>query len=89
MKSTAGRPRALTDEQVASVLEWNRTRKSLVQLARELGVCTTTIENAIRCDGQYKQPSAELRPEAVRARRARFKALDAGGWLTSEYRAES
>lgn len=87
--STVGRPRALTDEQVASILEWNRTRKSLAQFARELRVSTTTIENAIRCDGKYKQPSPELRPAAVRARRARFKALDAGGWLTSVYRRDS
>ena len=75
MNSTVGRPRALTGAEVATVLEWHRNRKSRKQLARELGVSTSTIENAIRCQGHYKQASPELRPSANLTRRRRFEWL--------------
>lgn len=35
LASTIGRPRALTDAQVADVLAWHRSHKSLTQVARE------------------------------------------------------
>jgi IS30 family transposase len=73
MNSTIGRPRALTDAQVAEVMAWHRTRKTLAQVAREYGVCEETISNLIRRDGLYKQPSPELRAAAVEARRELIK----------------
>lgn len=75
MNSTLGRPRALSDSQVAAILEWHKNRKSMRQLARELRVSPHTIQNAIRCQGQYKQASPELRPVALRLRRQRFEQL--------------
>jgi hypothetical protein len=62
-----GRPRRLTDEQVAWLLReyaayraWRALRatvKSQRQLAGELGVAQATVSLAIRCGGQYKQAS--------------------------------
>ena len=69
--SSVGRPRRLTDSQVAWVLtEYSRyltwraqrtTVKSQRQLAKELGVSQGTINLAIRSRGHYKQLSPELR----------------------------
>ena len=69
--STSGRPRRLTDQQVAWVLaEYSRylawraqrtTVRSQRQLAKELGVSQGTVAFAIRWRGQYKQLSPELR----------------------------
>ena len=71
--STVGRPRRLTDQQVAWVLaeysrylEWRALRttvRSQRQLAKELGVSQGTVGLAIRWRGQYKQRSPELRSE--------------------------
>jgi len=68
---TSGRPRRLTDQQVAWVLaEYSRylvwraqrtTVRSQRQLAKELGVSQGTVSLAIRWRGQYKQISPELR----------------------------
>ena len=63
MGSTVGRPRKLTDAQVAEILEWHRSRKTLWQVAREYGVSPTTIQNVIDANGHYKQPSPECRAE--------------------------
>ena len=79
MNSTLGRPRALTDAQVAAILEWHKNRKSMKQLARELHVSTTTIQSAIRCRGEYKQASPELRREVLAIRRQRVEELEAAG----------
>lgn len=81
MRSTVGQPRRLTDAQVAEILAWHRSRKTLTQVAREYGVSTATISNVIQRQGQYKQPSPELRPVAVRRRRTRLKELHTEGWL--------
>jgi IS30 family transposase len=81
MKSTVGQPRRLTDAQVAEILAWHRSRKTLKQIAREYRVSTATVSNVIHRNGQYKQPSPELRPIAVRRRRTRIKELHANGWL--------
>jgi len=71
MKSTIGRPRALTDEQVAIILAWHEqyvawkalraALKTQRQLARELGVSPSTIAHVIACRGQFKQVSPERR----------------------------
>ena len=77
--STSGRPRRLTDQQVAWVLaEYSRylawraqrtTVRSQRQLARELGVSQGTVSLAIRWRGQYKQISPELRSKRRPAER--------------------
>jgi transposase len=71
MKSTIGRPRVLTDEQVRAVLDWHRevmawrasggalkTRKAL---ALEFGVSPSTITRVIARRGEYKQRSPDER----------------------------
>ena len=79
MKSTIGRPRALTDHQVGIILAWHtrflawkalrKTLKSQRRLAQEFGVSQGTISRAVRFNGQYKQPSPEERPAQVGPRR--------------------
>jgi hypothetical protein len=78
-RSTVGRPRRLTDRQVALILDeyarylaWLALRtsvKSQRQLARELGVSQSTISLVIRSRGQYKQGSPDLRSELPARRR--------------------
>jgi lambda repressor-like predicted transcriptional regulator len=77
MNSTVGRPRAVTDAQVAAVLEWHRARKSLKQVARENNLSPSTVRNIIQRNGQYKQPSPELRAIALARRRRRLGDLEA------------
>lgn len=64
MFSTLGR-RVLTDAQVQRILQWQRDRKTLVQVARENGVSPGTIYRVIDSGGQYKRvlplTHAELR----------------------------
>ena len=79
MKSTIGRPRALTDRQVRIILAWHvryrlwrefrTTLKTQRQLAQELGVSQATISHVIRIAGQYKQVSPELRDAQIKGRR--------------------
>ena len=67
MNSTIGRPRRLTDKQVALILAWNKqilalkamraSIKTQKQLAREMGVAPATIARVIACQGQYKKAS--------------------------------
>lgn len=83
MKSTVGRPRALTDEMVARVLAWHeawceaRVRlKTVDEIALELHVSVKTVRRAIERRGQYKQPSPEQRDSAVTARRQLLKHLE-------------
>lgn len=73
MNSTTGRPRALTDAQVAEILAWHTSRKTIRDVANDYGVTRTTIANLIRRRGQYKQASRERLP-ALRAERARRRA---------------
>jgi transposase len=59
MKSTIGRPRALTQDQVDLILAWYDTVRQLTtrrQLAKELGVAPSTVYNVIRRRGEFKQP---------------------------------
>jgi DNA-binding phage protein len=55
MFSTNGRTRALTDTQVRRILQWQRDRKTLGQVARENGVSCGTIYTVIRSGGHYKR----------------------------------
>lgn len=78
-KNTIGRPRALTDRQVetllaehARFLAWRAIRKTVKsqrQLAREFGVSQGTISLAIRSKGRYKQVSPERRVDKTNRRR--------------------
>ena len=81
MKSTVGRPRRLSDADVARILAWHEARcawlaagaslKSRRELAAGLGVSPSTISHVIACRGCYKQPSPELRDrEQARRRQA-------------------
>jgi hypothetical protein len=79
MKSTIGRPRALTDRQVKIILAWHvrylvwralrKTLKTQRQLARELGVSQGTISHVIRVGGNYKQVAPECRAVEIQWRR--------------------
>lgn len=81
MKSIKGRPRMVTDAQVEAILEWHRSRKTLRQVAAELGLSPKLVQYVIARGGEYKQVSPELREETRKAWRDRYKALAAGGWL--------
>ena len=76
MKSTIGRPRRLTDEQVASILVWHEqilalkalraSIKTQRQLAEALGVAPSTVAHVVACRGQFKQASPSERESAHR-----------------------
>ncbi len=84
MKSTIGRPRVLTDEQVARIIKWHdailkwKARRSklitLRQLAKELGVTHGAVTSVIRQRGQHKQPSPEHRKAEIENRSEQIKA---------------
>jgi transposase-like protein len=62
----------VTDAVIAEILDWHRHHESCVQLARRLGVSTSTVRNVIRSGGQhYKTPSPEHRGSVLPARRHR------------------
>ena len=61
MFSTIGRRRALTDAQVDRILEWQRNRKTVAQVARENGVSSGTIYRVIRETERYKRSSPPKR----------------------------
>jgi hypothetical protein len=91
LKSTIGRPRALTDRQIRRILAaydrflaWRalrRTVKSQRQLAAEFGVAPATIGLAIRLRGDYKQAPPEERVAEMKRRRRLFARLGARGVL--------
>jgi predicted transcriptional regulator len=78
MRSTIGRPRALTEPQVKTILAWHiryllwkalrATLKSQRELARELGVSQATVSHVIRIRGEYKQIPPEERARAQQKR---------------------
>lgn len=70
MFSTHGRCRALTDAQVREILEWQRNRKTLGQVARENGVSRGTVQGLIRAGGLYKRPPPILVREVAVGNRA-------------------
>jgi transposase len=91
MKSTIGRPRLLTDDQVAIILAWHEEveawramgagLKSRRQLASELGVSLSTISSVIARRGQYKQSSPDARNGELDGRHQRFARLRTRGFL--------
>jgi hypothetical protein len=81
MKSIFGRPRRVTDSQVAAIMDWYNSRKSLRQVAAEVGIPLTLAYDVIARRGQYKQPSPERRQTNLSERRHRMKTLRTRGWL--------
>ena len=89
MKSTIGRPRSLSDEQIATILAWHEqyltwkalrgALKTQRQLASDLGVSTATISRVIACRGQFKQPPPERRGSELLGRRRRLARLRSRG----------
>ena len=87
LSSTMGRPRALTNRQIRSILAaydrflaWKALRrlvKSQRQLAEEFGVSLSTVGLAIRSRGHYKQASPERRAAEMRRRERLFARLRA------------
>jgi transposase-like protein len=75
MNSTVGRPRALTDTQIAEILRWHASRQTVADVARHYGVSSNTIAAVIRRGGVYKQASPEQRQTALAAYRRRREAL--------------
>lgn len=56
--STTGRPRRLTDSQIAEILEWHQSRITNSEMAERYGIARGTLENIIRTSGRhYKQAS--------------------------------
>lgn len=81
-RSVTGRPRALTDAQIADVLVWHGTRLTLKQKAAQLDISPTTLQNVIRSRGEhYKQASPEQRASTLSAARARRAELRAVGLM--------
>ena len=78
--STTGRPRRLTDAQIAEILAWYLSRLTNRQMAARYGIARGTLENIIRTHGEhYKQASPEHRNASLNAhrnRRARLYAKD-------------
>ena len=80
-----GRPRRLSDADVARILDWHEARrawwaagaslKSRRALAAELGVSPSTISHVIACQGCYKQPSPECRDQEEARRRRVLQTL--------------
>jgi transposase len=70
-RSTIGRPRKLTDDQVAAILAWYEAHQALMilrrylrpvqQLARDLGIAPATVYNVVSRQGVYKKrgPTAQ------------------------------
>lgn len=91
MKSTVGRPRRVTDEDIARILAWHaeilawramgaglKTRRALAQ---ELGISPSTVAYVISRRGHYKQPSPEKREGELDERHHRVAQLRTRGLI--------
>jgi len=59
-----GRPRRVTDADVAAILAWQAARETQRQLARRLGLSVRTVSHVIRTRGShYKTPSPDADPD--------------------------
>jgi transposase len=68
--STTGRPRRLTDLQIAEILAWYQSRLTNREVAQRYGIARGTLENIVRTHGtHYKQAPPERRVESLEARR--------------------
>ena len=60
--STNGRPRRVTDADIAAILAWADSFVTCRQLAARLGVSTSTVRRVIQTRGHhYKTQSPEMR----------------------------
>jgi hypothetical protein len=85
MKSTVGRPRRATDEQIKFILKWHAEYTAWLAkrpeiptqtvLARSLGLSIPTVNRIIRQRGQYKQTSPDDRAADRERRRARMRQI--------------
>jgi hypothetical protein len=76
--STQGRPRSVTDAQIAAILAWHTTKRTNRQKAAELGISLEVLAYVIRTQGQgYKQPSPEGRNTNLNAHRSHVADLRA------------
>jgi transposase len=65
--STIGRPRAVTDEQIAVILQWHARKSqlgSVRQLARDLGLSVSAVYTVIQRRGEYKQACPSTKRQA-------------------------
>ena len=44
--STTGRPRKLTDTQIAEILSWHRTKMNNIQMAARYGISSNTLRHS-------------------------------------------
>jgi hypothetical protein len=85
LRSTVGRPRTLTDQQIRMILEeyakyiaWRARRRCVMSqrdLARAMGVSPATVSYAVRLRGKYKQPSPDRRQANTHYRRRALRRL--------------
>ena len=70
--STLGRPRRVTDAQIAEILAWHATHVTLKAKAAQLRLSPSLLRFVIRTAGKtYKQPSPEHRVQNLVADRQR------------------
>ena len=72
----AGRPRRVTDADIAEILRWHRCRETRQELAQRLELSVTTVATVVRSQGKhYKTPSPRpaLRVEDRARRRGRWR----------------
>ena len=80
--STLGRPRRVTDTQIAEILAWYATRRTNREKARELGISVETLQIIVRHGGRhYKQPSPEHRATNQHSVTERRNKLRKDGYL--------
>jgi hypothetical protein len=96
MKSTVGRPRKVTDAQIARILAWHddflvwqaerQKLQTITTLAEEMGLSRATISAVIKHRGEYKQGSPEKREMELKMRRERMSELRGRGRRVSTKR---
>ena len=80
--STLGRPRRVTDAQIADILAWHAQRMTATAKAAQLGISLRVLYHVIRTAGKtYKQPSPEHRAGNLVADRQRRAQLHQAGFL--------
>lgn len=71
-----GRPRRVTDADIAEILRWHQARETRQELAQRLGLSVTTVATVVRSEGRhYKQasPKCPLQVEDRARRRRRLR----------------
>jgi hypothetical protein len=65
-----GRPRKVTDADIAEIVAWHAARETCAQLAKRLGLSVTTVRKVVRSHGRHykKPPPEEDGPARIRTR---------------------